>query len=122
MFKSPTEEIQYWKSKYQQKVQEFNDLEESFNDFQDSSRELEKEMEKDLERSEKRLSEVTSQYHKLKAESDATMVRIDIDKHCFRSHRRQEKSRRNAEDSGTMIHHLQVMLFVLRCKNHISLG
>ncbi|PRP83364.1 Lis-interacting protein [Planoprotostelium fungivorum] len=98
VFKSPTEEIQYWKSKYQQKVQEFNDLEESFNDFQDSSRELEKEMEKDLERSEKRLSEVTSQYHKLKAESDATM----------------EKSRRNAEDSGTMIHHLQDELEILK--------
>lgn len=75
-FKTSQEEIDYWKNKYNTKSTEYKELEESFEEFQDSSRELEKEMEKDLERSEKRLSEVTSQYHKLKAESDAAIVSI----------------------------------------------
>jgi len=90
-FSSPEEEGQYWKTKCKAKVKELKELEETFNEFQDSSKDLEKEMEREIERSEKQVKETTSNFRKLKDEFEEF----------------KEKSRRTAEDSGRMIHNLQ---------------
>jgi len=90
-FANQLEELEYWRSKYEDKEKELLELEESFTDFQQSSKDLEAEMERELTTNEKKLKDITSLYHRLKSEHDEMM----------------EKSRRVAEDSGKMIHNLQ---------------
>jgi len=91
IFQNQMEELDYWRSKVQDKEKELVDLEETFNDFQQSSKELESEMERELTTNEKKLKDMSSLYHRLKSEHDEMI----------------EKSRRIAEDSGKMIHNLQ---------------
>jgi len=91
IFQNQMEELDYLRTKVQEKEKELQDLEETFNDFQQSSKELESEMERELTTNEKKLKDMSSLYHRLKSEHDEMI----------------EKSRRIAEDSGKMIHNLQ---------------
>jgi len=91
VFQNQLEELAYWKLKVEEKDKELLDIEETFNDFQQSSKELESEMERELTTNEKKLKDMTSMYRRLKSEHDEMI----------------EKSRRIAEDSGKMIHSLQ---------------
>lgn len=98
IFRNQLEELEYWKAQAEEKEKELKDLEVSFDDFQQSSKELETEMERELTANEKKLKDLTSLYHRLKSEHDETI----------------EKSRRIAEDSGKMIHNLQDEAEVLK--------
>jgi len=90
-FDNVQEELDFYKKRYKEKCTELEEVEGSFNDFQQSSKELEGEMEKELEIKEKKLEEMKSQYHRLKQDHDESM----------------EKSRRIAEESARMINNLQ---------------
>jgi len=89
--KSAEEQVQYWKDLYQKKSKEYEDLEQEFNEFRDSSKELEATLEGDLDKTEKKLKELTTQYNRLKTEHEEAM----------------DRSRRVAEESSKMIHTLQ---------------
>jgi len=91
LFRNQMEEIEYWKGLAEEKEKELTDLEDTFTEFQQSSKELEAEMERELVTNEKNLKDKTFMYHRLKSEHDEMI----------------EKSRRIAEDSGKMIHNLQ---------------
>jgi len=100
-FANQMEELEFWRGKCDDKQKELEELEESFTDFQQSSKELEAEMERELTTNEKKLKDTSSLYHRLKSEHDEMM----------------EKSRRIAEDSGKMIHNLQDELESLKKSN-----
>jgi len=100
-FSNQLEETEYWRSKCEDKEKELVELEESFTDFQQSSKDLEHEMERELTANEKKLKDLTSTYHRLKSEHEEMV----------------EKSRRIAEDSGKMIHNLQEELDTLKKSN-----
>jgi len=100
-FSNQLEETEYWRSKCENKEKELVELEESFTDFQQSSKDLEHEMERELTANEKKLKDLTSTYHRLKSEHEEMV----------------EKSRRIAEDSGKMIHNLQEELDTLKKSN-----
>jgi len=53
-FASPEEEIEYWKNLYLKKESEFKEMESNFEEFQESSHELEHVMDEELKRSEKK--------------------------------------------------------------------
>eukprot|EP01119_Soliformovum_irregulare_P001123 TRINITY_DN10832_c0_g1_i1.p1 TRINITY_DN10832_c0_g1~~TRINITY_DN10832_c0_g1_i1.p1 ORF type:complete len:270 (+),score=68.38 TRINITY_DN10832_c0_g1_i1:309-1118(+) len=93
-FSSPQEEIQHWRQLFEEK-------EEEFNDFVDSSKELEAELEQDLQMSEKKLKDVTSQLNRLQTEYDQAM----------------DKAKRSSEETGRMIHNLQDENETLRKSN-----
>jgi hypothetical protein len=65
-------------------VKELSELEESFNEFQQSSEELEGEMEKELEMKDKKLEEVQSQYRRMKTDYDDYVV-SKIGYFCWRT-------------------------------------
>lgn len=90
-FDNPREEADFWKKKYKEKQKELAELEESFNDFQTSSRDLEGEMEKELAIKEKKLEELQSQYRRLKTDYDDYV----------------EKTRRNNDEGGKAISAMQ---------------
>jgi len=100
-FQNQLEELEYWKNKAEEKDKECQDLEETFNEYQQSSKDLEAELERELTTNEKKLKEITSLFHRLKSEHDETA----------------EKSRRSAEDAGKMIHNLQDELEALKKSN-----
>jgi len=90
-FESAKDEIEFWKKKYKDKARELKEVEDTFTEFQDSSKDLEAEMEKELQRNEKQLKDVTSQYMRLKQEHEEAL----------------DKSRRVADESTKMVHSLQ---------------
>jgi len=100
-FSSPQEEAEYWRRKYEDKDKELEELEETFTDFQQSSKELESELERELQTTEKKLKDINSQYHRLKGEQEEM----------------SEKSRRSADDAGKKIHNLQDDLEAVRKSN-----
>jgi len=89
-----SEELEFWKNKCEEKQKELSDLEHNFNEFQESSRDLEAEMEKDLERSEKKIKDLTISLEKMKEDYEQQL----------------EKARRNTEESSKLIHSLQAEL------------
>jgi len=101
-FISVQEEALYWRTRYDEKVKELEEVEENFNeqfeDFQQSSKELESEMERELQLNEKKLKDLTSQYHRIKNEYEDS----------------QDKSRRSTEDTNKMLHSLQDEVETLR--------
>jgi len=90
-FENKQEECDFWKNKYYEKMREMEELEESFNDFQASSKDLEAEMEKELELKDKKVEELTSSNRRLKTEHDDYL----------------DKTRKNTEYSSKMISSLQ---------------
>jgi len=97
-FDNIQDELEFYKKKYKDKARELEEMEESFNDFQSSSKELEGEMEKELDIKEKKLEELRTQYRRTKSEHDESA----------------EKSRRVTEESAKMIHNLQDEVAKLR--------
>jgi len=91
IFENRQEECDFWKKKYYDKMKEMEELEESFNDFQLSSKDLEGEMEKELELKDKKIEELTSTNRRLKIDHDDS----------------SEKTRKNTEYSSKMISTLQ---------------
>ena len=53
---------------------ELEDLEQQFSEFQDTSKEVEKELESEAQRSEKKVKELTTQYNRLKADFEESLV------------------------------------------------
>jgi len=90
-FSGPQEEAEYWRRKYEDKDKELEELEETFTEFQQSSKDLESEMERELQATEKKLKDINSQYHRLKNDNEEAI----------------EKGRRSSDDSAKMIHNLQ---------------
>ena len=73
-FKTPEDEIEYWKALYEEKSLEFTDLEEEYQDFQDSSRELEKELEKELQQTQSKFEQLDKSHQRLKQTYEDLLV------------------------------------------------
>jgi len=71
-FASPEEEIEYWKNLYLKKESEFKEMESNFEEFQESSHELEHVMDEELKRSEKKVGDLSNLVAKLQTELDLT--------------------------------------------------
>lgn len=73
-FATPAEEIAYLKKQLEDKQQEVDEVESSFSEFQDFSKQLEEEMEQELKSSEKKYGELLAQHKRLKEEHENTVV------------------------------------------------
>ncbi|KAF2070064.1 hypothetical protein CYY_008621 [Polysphondylium violaceum] len=76
-FSTPQEEIQYWKKRLEEKQQEMDELETSFNEYQDFSKQLEEEMESELKAYEKKYNEIQSQHVRLKNDYEKTLDKLN---------------------------------------------
>jgi len=97
-FSNTTEEIEFWKSKYQEKVTELEDLEQQFAEFQDTSKEVEKELEVEFQRAEKKSKDTNAQYQRLKIDFEEAL----------------EKSRKNNEENSRIIRNLETQIETLK--------
>ncbi|EGC34948.1 hypothetical protein DICPUDRAFT_55455 [Dictyostelium purpureum] len=77
IFTTPQEEIQYWKKRLEEKQQDMDDLETSFNEFQDFSKQLEEEMEEELRLCEKKCSDLQSQHARLKNDHETVLDKLN---------------------------------------------
>lgn len=77
-FATPQEEIAHLKKLLENKQQELDEVEGSYSEFQEFSKQLEEEMEQDLQAAEKRCADISSQHKRLKEEHDNTLVCISI--------------------------------------------
>lgn len=90
-FASPAEEIAHLKKVLEDKQQELDEVESSFSEFQEFSKQLEEEMEQELQASEKKYAELLSQHKRLKEEHENTVERMT----------------RSSKESSTLINNLQ---------------
>jgi len=72
-FKSPNEEIEFWKNKYTTTKSELDELEENFNEFQESSKQLEKEQEAQVKRLEQQNKDVTKKLETLQNRNEENL-------------------------------------------------
>jgi len=98
IFSSINEECAFWKKKYQEKEKELLEVEESFAEFQQSSKELEAELEREPHLNEQKLKDITTQFHRLKVDFEESKA----------------KSIRSTEQSADMIHRLQEEVAALK--------
>lgn len=91
LFATPAEEIAHLKKLLEDKQQEVDEVESSFSEFQEFSKQLEEEMEQELKGSEKKYSELLSQHKRLKEEHENTV----------------EKAARTSKESSQLINSLQ---------------
>jgi uncharacterized phage infection (PIP) family protein YhgE len=90
-FESPSQEIAYLKKALEDKQQELDEVENSFSEFQEFSKQLEEEMEQELAASEKKYAELLAQHKRLKDEHENL----------------QEKLARQTKESSTLVSTLQ---------------
>jgi septal ring factor EnvC (AmiA/AmiB activator) len=77
-FATQAEEIAYLKKMLEDKQQEVDEVESSFSEFQEFSKQLEEEMEQELKANEKKYAELLSQHKRLKEEHENTVVGASI--------------------------------------------
>ncbi|KAM9973007.1 hypothetical protein ACTFIR_012378 [Dictyostelium discoideum] len=77
IFTTPQEEIQYWKKRVEDKQQEMDDLETTFTEFQDFSKQLEEEMEDELRICEKKCADLASLYARLKNDHETIVDKLN---------------------------------------------
>eukprot|EP01112_Ceratiomyxa_fruticulosa_P021549 TRINITY_DN761_c0_g1_i1.p1 TRINITY_DN761_c0_g1~~TRINITY_DN761_c0_g1_i1.p1 ORF type:complete len:379 (+),score=106.95 TRINITY_DN761_c0_g1_i1:239-1375(+) len=90
-FSTSAEEIAYWKGKLEEKQLEYDELEASFSEFQEFSKQLEEELEQDSTAAEKRHAELLASHSRLKADMEVL----------------QEKHAKVLRESSAQIHTLQ---------------
>lgn len=90
-FTTPLEEIQHLKKLLEDKQQELDEVESSFSEFQEFSKQLEEEMEQELQAAEKKYSDLLNQHKRLKEEHENTVERMV----------------RSSKESSTLINSLQ---------------
>lgn len=73
-FATPAEEIAYLKKALEDKQQEVDEVESSFQEFQEFSKQLEEEMELELKSNEKKYAELLNVHKRLKEEHENTVV------------------------------------------------
>lgn len=73
-FATPAEEIAYLKKALEDKQQEVDEVEASFSEFQEFSKQLEEEMEAELKSNEKKYAELLTVHKRLKEEHENTVV------------------------------------------------
>ena len=93
-FASPEEEIQYLKNRVVELEKEVKENKNEFDEFQESSRELEHELETQLEQSEAKIKEFRSLTARLQKENDTLKDKVE---QCHKEYhfqvRKQEKLR-----------------------------
>lgn len=104
-FATPQDEIAHLKKVLEDKQQEVDEVESSFSEFQEFSKQLEEEMEQELKSAEKKYAELLAQHKRLKEEHENTV----------------EKMTRSSRESSTLINNLQEELSrVTQSRNNVQ--
>jgi len=77
-FGSAEEEARFWKTRYNAKCEELKELDKTFEEFQESSRDLEEELDRELEESKKRAKQVESEFSRYKLQVEDNLVSATV--------------------------------------------